>query len=400
MTRLLRTPGAVAGFAAAALFSLMCLVPRGGLLSDEQFVDLHLYRDFSSRMLSGLLPYRDFFVEYPPGSIPVFIVPGWISQEHYQLVFRLEMAAFGAVAVAVAIHILARAGAPRRRLICVALVLGLLPLALGPVLLNGYDLWPTLLLIVGVAFVAGGRETIGGGILGVAAIAKIFPVVILPIVLIWAWRRAGRPAVQRCLATFAAAVALVAIYWVAIAPGGVGYSFQQQFRRGLQDESLGASGLFVLDKLGVYTVHLAMRPPGSLDVIGSVGNVVGGVTTLVEIAAILWVAWLSTRVPRRADSFLLASAAALCAFVAFGKVFSPQYLVWLAFVVPLVGGASGAVATALLAAAIGLTQVWVLGAVKPFELGSSVWFVVVRNALVVLAYVVLARELSRRSRTT
>jgi hypothetical protein len=389
-----------AGALGAALFALACLVPRGGLLSDEQFVDVHLYRVFSERMLHGRLPYADFFVEYPPGSIPVFIVPGWISQEHYQGVFRILMTLLGMASVAIAVWALGRAGASGRHLLAAAVAMGLLPLALGPVLLNGYDLWPTFLAVAAVALLVAGRDTLGCGVLGVATIAKVFPVVLLPLALLWAWRRGGRDAVVRASAAFVGAVVAVSAFWVVIAPGGVGYSFQQQAKRGLQNESLGASFLFVLDKLGLYRARLEMRPPGSLDVVGTTGQLVGTATTLVELAAIVLVVLAAARAPRTPATLLLASAAALCGFIAFGKVFSPQYLVWLLPFVPLVAGVAGIAATALLAAAAGLTQLWVLSIVRPFELGTSIWLVIGRNALVAAAYLVLLRRLRRSASTT
>ena len=256
-----RRPALLAGSLGTLLFGLMCLVPRGGLLSDEQFVDVHLYRDFSERMLHGLLPYADFFVEYPPGSIPAFIVPGWIAQDHYQGAFRIEMLIIGAAAVAIAIWALARAGASPRRLAAAAVAMGLLPLALGPVLLNGYDLWPTLLAVGGLALLIAGRDTLACGFLGLATIAKVFPVVLLPLALLWAWRRGGREAVVRGATAFVVAVVAVSAYWAVIAPGGLGYSFEQQAKRGLQNESLGASFLYVLDKLGLYHARLRSARP-------------------------------------------------------------------------------------------------------------------------------------------
>jgi hypothetical protein len=62
--------------------------------------------------------------------------------------------------------------------------------------------------------------------------------------------------------------------------------------------------------------------------------------------------------PATRDRLLRYSAASVCAFVVFGKVLSPQFLLWLIPLVPLVRGRRGLAATGTLAAALVLTQVW------------------------------------------
>ena len=89
---------------------------------------------------------------------------------------------------------------------------------------------------------------------------------------------------------------------------------------------------------------------------------------------------------------LCAAAAAVAGFVAFGKVFSPQYLIWL---VPLVPLGAGVLETVLLAAALVLTQLWFLDYVTPFDLDSGVWLVVARDALMLALFVVLVLRLRR-----
>ena len=46
--------------------------------------------------MHGRIPYRDFYDEYPPGSVPVFALPALIWNAHYVLVFKLLMTACGA----------------------------------------------------------------------------------------------------------------------------------------------------------------------------------------------------------------------------------------------------------------------------------------------------------------
>jgi uncharacterized membrane protein (DUF2068 family) len=88
-----------------------------------------------------------------------------------------------------------------------------------------------------------------------------------------------------------------------------------------------------------------------------------------------------------------ASAASLAVFVALGKVLSPQFLIWLAPVVPLVRGRRGLWASGLLAAALILTQVWFpfryWDLATHFDTTTS-WLVLARDVALVALAVVLA----------
>ena len=79
---------------------------------------------------------------------------------------------------------------------------------------------------------------------------------------------------------------------------------------------------------------------------------------MLSLAQIAVLAWIWLRRPADKEELVRWSAAALVAFVALGKVLSPQFLIWLAPVVPLVGGLRGLRASVLLAAALVLTQLW------------------------------------------
>jgi hypothetical protein len=92
---------------------------------------------------------------------------------------------------------------------------------------------------------------------------------------------------------------------------------------------------------------------------------------------------------------VLAVAAAVVAFIAFGKVLSPQYLVWLIPLVPLVELGVGLVASALLVVALVMTQLEFYDSDHVAQLGTVSWLVLARNLVLVAMFVVLTRRLAQ-----
>jgi hypothetical protein len=41
------------------------------------------------------VPYRDFFMEYPPGALAVFLPPAALGSSHYNATFKFLMALCG-----------------------------------------------------------------------------------------------------------------------------------------------------------------------------------------------------------------------------------------------------------------------------------------------------------------
>jgi hypothetical protein len=69
--------------------------------------------------------------------------------------------------------------------------------------------------------------------------------------------------------------------------------------------------------------------------------------------------WITfARGPATIERLLIYSAASVAAAVAFGKVFSPQYMIWLIPFALLATGFRGVIASVLLFAALVLTQAW------------------------------------------
>jgi hypothetical protein len=174
---------------------------------------------------------------------------------------------------------------------------------------------------------------------------------------VWLWRREGRRGALVCAAIFAGVLAACFVPFLVLAPDGVVASLRTQLSRPLQIETLGAALLVAAKHLFGLGVHMESGH-GSQNIGGTPGTVIGAVQTLAQGLALLgiWIAF--ARGPAERERLVRYSAAAVVAFIALGKVLSPQFLIWLCALVPLVGGRRGLAAAAALGLAIGLTQVW------------------------------------------
>ncbi len=364
-------------------------VPSGGLFRGAKFRDLHLYRAYGDALLDGRLPYRDVFVEYPPGAIPLFTAPSLAPAGAYDALFKVLMTLCSVAAIYCVSLVLARRGASVLHVAAVALFLALVPIALGPVSLNTYDALPAALTVGALAALVYGRGALAGALLGAAFAAKLYPIVLLPLALL----HLGRAAAARAAAVFVAVAAVLVVPWVALSPGGVRDSLDAQLGRGLHAESLGASVLLAGDRLGVYDAHVVRRlhPATTRDLVGGLPHALGYATSALAVAAVVAV-WLGYS--RRRD-LCAAFAAAVAGVLAFAKVLSPQYLVWLIPLVPL----DGAVAVALLVLALALAQSWYFHYPRLWAVGWPVWPLLARNLVLVALYALLLRKTSTPSRS-
>jgi Glycosyltransferase family 87 len=372
-----------------------CVAVPGGLLSSGWRGDVLYYSHVGSRVVHGEVPYHDFYLEYPPGALPVFALPSLVSQHHYFLTFKLLMTLCAAAAAVSGMVVLLRTGADRTALLRAGTILGLGPLLLGPIFLNRYDVWPAALLSLALLALVAERPRVAFGLLAVATVAKIYPVAALPLAAVHVLRQRGAAELWRALAVFAAVGLAFAVPFAAVGFGGLGYSFYIQATRHLQVESLGSQLLVLLDHLGLYRARVVIGKPGSFDLAGRTADAVGIVSSVVEVAAVLLVATWYRRGRVDPQRLVLALATAVVAFVAFGKVLSPQYLVWLIPLVPLVDLAAGAVAAGMLVAALAMTQLGFYDSDGVANLTAISWLVLARDLLLVALFGLLARSLTR-----
>jgi hypothetical protein len=309
-----------------------------------RIVDIGVYQGYGLMVRAHEVPYRDFAVDYPPGSLPVFIAPTFVGHpavlNDYGTWFARLMAVCGLGCLAA----LLVSRPPRRGVVFFALA----PLLVGSLVLTRFDLWPTALMTVALAAFVRDRHRSGWFALALAISAKLFPLVLVPLAASWTYRRRGRRVLAESLAIWLGTLAAVFLPFAIVAPHGLWESLWGQVSRPIQIESLVGAYLMTFVHPGLIISHDALAIGGH--------DTLALATTVLEVATLvgLWAAFARSRADEQ--RLLRYAAASVCAFVAFGKVLSPQYLIWLVPLVALVRGGRGLVAIVLLSIALVVTQ--------------------------------------------
>ena len=267
----------------------------------------------------GLVPYRDWAFEYPPLAIVPIALGGAFGNTA-----AIYPWVFGALMLACLLALQAWVGALAGRAAMWAVAVS--PLLLGAMVRTHYDALPAAMLAGALVLFARGRTTWAFGVLGLGTVTKLMPALLVPLAAAWLLGRGERERIVPGLAAFAAVVVVVAL------PFATGGGFFDQFRfhleRPVQIESTPAT---VLSILGDSSVTGTDERPDEFKSNGLDGGPADAVALLFSILlattylAIVWLARRGGDVRR----LTLLALAAIVAFIALGKVLSPQFMVWL-----------------------------------------------------------------------
>jgi hypothetical protein len=303
----------------AALAALFVLVTAVGPLADTSVADLYLYNSVAEIIASGRLPYHDFAFEYPPlAALPLWLanVPGGGADGYAW--------AFGALMLACALALQRfTAGLAGER---AGWLLALLPLAIGASLRTHYDLLPAAILAGALLLFARERPVWAFAVLGLGTVTKLYPALLVPIAVVWLVGRGEGRTAARGVAAFAAVVVAVSLPFL-----GDGYVEQVRFHleRPVQIESTPASVLFAVGESDVTGDPERPDRFKSNGLDGGYADTVQLLFAILLAATLLWIVWLARR-GRDVRHLVLCGFAAVLAFVALGKVLSPQFMIWLA----------------------------------------------------------------------
>jgi uncharacterized membrane protein len=208
---------------------------------------------------------------------------------------------------------------------------------------------------------------------------------------VYVWRNHGRRRALECVGIFAAFLLVCFLPFLIIAPHGIWYAIHGQASRPPQIESVGAAVFLAAHQLiGLHLSYYFTHSSDNLD--GHPALTFASVMSGLEVVALLGVWFLFARGPATKERLLIGAAAAVCAFIVFDRVLSPQYLIWLAPMVVILPGRRGVAAMAMLACAMCMTQIWYplhFYALTRFQPLES-WAVVGRDLVLVALFGTLA----------
>jgi hypothetical protein len=375
-------PGVARLAPAAALVLVAWLATTVGPTSGTSINDLYVYSVFNHLLDAGQVPYRDFGFEYPPLALAPIAAPWALGAAHFETWFAIEM-----VLCALACQELLRALAGP----IAAWAWVLMPLTLGAQLRTHFDLAAIAVVLAALLAFTRERPRTGFVLLGVGTLVKLFPILLAPVAAAWLWGRGRGSDARVGLLLCAGVVAAGLLPFVIL--GGVDAMLEFHLDRPVQIESLAASVLFALG--GSRVTGAPVRPDdfksNGLD--GGHADLVLALSTVALVALLVVAVVLAARSPSERN-LLRCALLTLLAFVTFGKVLSPQYMIWLApFAVLALTNGDRAVLGALLAAFV-MTQLWFPG--RYFELVARddevIALVAVRNLCLLAALVLTLRR--------
>lgn len=313
-----------------ALHLLLFLVIFPGSSEDAVLRgNLWLFFRDSGRALTGAVPYRDFLLEYPPGALLVMMLPRAFAVGYlqYRTLFFAEAALLDALIVVALFASTRSARIPTWRALCLytlAIVL------LGPLVVYRLDLAPAALTALAVLAWQRDSSGLSAAALALGTATKVYPLLLVPLLLMDAWARHGARRVWRAMLAFGVTLAIVLSPALLAGTTGLARALRFQTERHLQVEAIWAVPVLLLHISQRFPLEIAAR--GRALVILGPGDAWGnyGALLLALVALAVYGGWwrLRARPELHAAAVLTGTAALVFAAAILSKVLSPQYLIW------------------------------------------------------------------------
>lgn len=352
--------------------------------------DIGYYRNLADRVALGLRPYVDFPVEYPPLAITL-MTAAHLRGVPYQLAFAGEMFLFGAAAAGAVALASARLWTGVVRLVAPLAFAGGV-LAAGAIVANRFDTAVAFLIAASLWLLVSRQHVAAAAVLGVGFALKLTPALLLPVVVVLARRRWA--------AIGAFCVAASVPFLAHLGAPHLARIVLYHAERPLQFESVLATPLLLSHLLGLTHAQIG-NAYGSQMVVAPGAELLTALSAPLGIAALCstYALVLARRAAIGPEDVALPVLAVLLTFVVFGKVLSPQFLVWLLPVAALLAPRRPLLA-GLFLGIVALTQVEFPSLFRALVAlrAEAIAVVALRNAALVALWVLVLVELWRLPR--
>ncbi|MET0592435.1 MAG: glycosyltransferase family 87 protein [Polyangiaceae bacterium] len=318
--------------------------------------DVGLYQQYAQQFGSGAAPYVEYQPEYPAGSLPVFLLALlWQGSQNYAVGFAAEMACFDFAACLLVFFTTRTSDRGSLRPFFCSLLYIATTAALFPVLYSRFDLVPGTLVLAAVYCHKVRSRRWAAIFLGIAGAVKLWPFALVPLFSLWDARRKGVRSVLASGTWIGAGAVLAALPLLPRAGMNVFSFLKYHAARGIQLETTWSTMSLVLGRFGLADVH-PEHNFGAFHVGGRLPTIFATVSMPLTVVFALapQIVVLSRRLRHDEDegsSFEHSTLATVLGFMIAGNVLSPQFMLWIAPLLPLaVEGPAGAFFTLLIGA--------------------------------------------------
>lgn len=321
--------------------------------------DVHYYDALTWDMRhADASPYGPILkMEYPPAAIPILMVPRYVRAVSYRTEFVILMVLFDAIGLYGLIRIARRTGSWWGAATWFVLV----P-ALGPVAYTRLDLVMAVALVWTMERSLAGRWGQVGWLIAFGTALKLVPLLLLPLLFFVAPRDRRRLLVG----SFGAGIGLALLPFINVLPDMYRSVIGYHTGRGVQAESIWGAGMLAARWIADYPVAI-VSSHRAWDAVSESSDVLKTLSNVVSLAVVAGAVVLAVRTrveDLRRASLLVFGAMSL--LVGVGRVYSPQYVLWLI----ALGAVAMAVAPRLAAPAAAVLAVTTVLA----HLEFPVWF--------------------------
>ena len=301
------------------------------------------------KILEGMLPYSDFASEYPPLALFSFLIPALFSttQPLYDIFFAIEIYLLDLVVLFILVKFASRL---KLQIWPVLSIYTLCLVAIGSIITGRFDLLPATLVFIALYAFVSGRNKIAWGFLALGAAAKLYPLVIAPLFALYLLRQRQYRRLAQGIAIFGGVILVLNLPWVIIDADGFWQFLSYHMERGLHSESSYGSVLLIGQLMGMTQVGAGLTY-GSWNLVSPVAEnlsrasfyITAGLlfVTYAFYARQLWQQPGDLSIKKVFGNEAVALILRYTLIVVFimlltSKVFSPQFLIWLCPLIPLV----------------------------------------------------------------